>query len=558
MHRGLSVAILIPLVVAGCLAPAAPVEPEAIPDVKLPDVVLLPEDRAAQIDVPVRVVLVGFAEGTAEALQTALTPAKIDHDFLHAPNGVTQPESNAFFLPVESIFTNPLLPVAQYKVEAANATTTTAILAFAAASKVADAEGTLYDGRAVEAMLATTFAPAPATPILVVLHGGETLGAEHGWRYTYETGWLDDVRIFGGLLPVLVYDASALPDPYVTRTSLTDPAFDVVFGPVEPRAYDYPIENGGDATVEALAQAATDAAHFRLLQGPIYPVTTAPCHSILVYVGVRATALAHRLGSAEVESLVDSATITSAFRNLTGESVNVTVKVVQLPHEDPALDLATRNDANYDLFRAWADMNWGTFFEDDGCEQYLSTLVVSDAAEGVHGIALVDVEKNRRVSFSWLDDLTRLTEEDGAPLFGAPLLGGRAASRETSRWATFVPVHETGHLFGLTHPHTAIRDADVEGERPPSRFTWAFSATWDSMTYQALDRIADYGAIAQANWHRNRVGFVLEAARHQELEGTPEFAAAVDLLKQYRWAEANAILLPKIEAGHDEGCARRC
>lgn len=546
-----ALALLVTIALAGCLAsPTEPLDANGLPIGAAASVVNLLEDRGGfDVEVPVKVYLLGFAPGTAGALQAELTPAHIDHDFLDAVNTIQNPE--ALTSMSSGLFTSPALPVARYEVVDVPAEQAAALLAFAAGSEVeSDLDLTLYDGRAFEDELARVLQPSADTPIFVVVHGGEALAAEHAWRYTYETGWLDQVRIFGGRLPVLVLDASAQPDPYVVREGgiVIDP-FGMVFGRDAPGPdYNRPLEPSGADTVEALAQAATDAAHFRLLQGPIYPNAIRPCHTVLVYVGVRSTALAHQLGSADPGSIVDTAALTSGFTNLTRDPVTVEARVVMLPAEDPALDAATRNDLDYDLFRTWADMNWGSFFEDDGCEHYLNTLVVTDATEGIHGIALMDVQRNRRISFSWVDDFTRMTEEDGGALQDAPMLGGRTESRTASRWATFLPAHEGGHLFGQTHPHNAIYDQPVEGERESSGFTFAFSATWDSMSYQAMDRVADFGAIAETNYHRNRAGFVLGAAMAQGLQDTPAFHEAMALLGQHRWREANLALLPELRA----------
>lgn len=548
MSRWSALAALAMLVTAGCIAtPSQPLDPAASLPIGVPALVRLLEDRAFEVEVPVRVVLVGFDAGTAEALQAKLTPARIDHDFLDATNTISDPQ--ALIETGTGLYPNPVVPIARYEVSSVAPEVASGLLAFAAASKVEGTDLTLYDGRAFEDHLAQVLMPQAATPVFVIVHGGDVLDAEHGWRYTYETGWLDRVRIFGGRLPILVLDASAQSDPYVVRTTMVPsvplPSTPFTGAPGEPAAYNMPLERGGEAVVEALAQASTDAAHYRIVQGPIYPVSTRPCHTVLVYVGVRATSVAHLVGAADPASLVDTATLTSGFANLTGAPVTVEARVVQLPIEDPALDAATRNDLNYDLFRAWADMNWATFFEDDGCEHYLNTLLVTDAAENVHGIALMDVERNRRISFSWVDDETRLREDDGSPLAGSPL-ATRPESRTASRWATFLVAHEGGHLFGQTHPHNAIYDEPVEGEREASPMTFAFSSTWDSMSYQVVDRVSDFGGIAQANFQRNRAGFAIGEARAQGLEGSPEFAQALALLGQLRWKEASDALLPAL------------
>lgn len=540
-------AALVVTVTAGCISPAAPLDAAGLPPVGVPALVSLLEERGGfEVEVPVPVVLIGFDDGVAEALQAALTPASVDHDFLDAYNSVANPQY--LVDPPADLYTNPALPKARYEVRALPAAEAQHYLDYILGLEVEaeNAPYTLYDGRALEDHLAERLAARADTPMLVILHGGDVLPAEHGWRYTYETGWLDRVRIFGGRQPLLVLDASAQPDPYVVRpAAATAPVTSVVFGQAPPpAAYNFPLERGGADTVEALAQAATDAAHFRLVQGPIYPNAIRPCHTVLAYIGVRATALVPRIAS--LDGLVDTAVLTSGFGNLTGAPVTVEARVVMLPQDDPALDAATRNDLNYDLFRTWADMNWGTFFEDDGCEHYLNTLVVTDATEGVHGIALMDVERNRRISFSWVDDEAWLRESDDSPAAGTPLFS-RPASREASRWGTFLVAHEGGHLFGQTHPHNAIRDQDVEGERAPAFFTFAFSATWDAMSYQSMDRVADFGAIPAANYQRNRAGFAVGAAMEQGLEGSPEFQAAMAHLARYDWKAAADALVPALQ-----------
>lgn len=557
------------LVLAGCVSPLTPAgtAPPLVEDL-LGRLTLL--DGGFEIEAPVHVLLIGFAPGTAAAVQAALSEPKIEHEYLDFARDF--PPS----LPTEEVggtVPMPVVPVAQYRIHDASPELAAAF--FAAVKPVEGADG-IYDANAAEEWLAANLPAAgfpvdPATPAMVLLHASAQLG-EHGWRTTFPQGYLEPVRVFGERTPLLVMDVSAIEDPYVT-TAVTPPArvpspvplpippspvaSPFPTQPVEREAYNYPLESNGADAVDVLALAITDATHFRLLQSSIYPITTKPCHAVTLVLALRGYSLAEAM-DLKAESYLSLPTLQGAFDNLTGKgNTIVDLKVLNLPQDDPALEaVIPRSALTLDAFRYWVDMNWDQYWvPHDGCEPYVSFLVSGDRSDflGFGGIALYGVKDTHRMSFSVIDDLRRIREDERSPLAGAlgdaPGLTQRPESIQRYDIVNRLYAHETGHLMGQHHPHNVIRTDDGTPTTP------AFSAVWSVMSYQNRERVTDFGAIDHANYMRNRAGFVVQAAIHGGLQNETEFQEALQLLAEYRWQEAGDLLVPLLAEGHSEDCA---
>ncbi|MBI2383940.1 MAG: hypothetical protein HYV18_07715 [Gammaproteobacteria bacterium] len=111
------------------------------------------------------------------------------------------------------------------------------------------------------------FALNPGAPTVVLMHLGQFGISGHGWKFSGPTGWLEPVRIFGERHPLVVADVSAVSDPYA-GTSQT---------------YSSPIPEQADAPMATLIR---DLTEYRVLQGSIYPISTAPCHAVAGILGI--------------------------------------------------------------------------------------------------------------------------------------------------------------------------------------------------------------------------------------------------------------------------------
>lgn len=555
--------VLLP-VLAGCVAPLEPTAgPASVVEDLLARVRLL-ERGGFEVDAPVHVMLIGFPAGTAAAVQGKLGTAPIEHEYLDFARAFP-PEPATLLADVGGTLPEPVIPVAHYLVHDAAPELTEAFLAFAASADVEGAEGIL-DANAAEDWLAGTlpahgFPVDAATPALVVLHGGETLG-DHGWRTTFPAGWLEPVRAFGERTPLLVFDVSAREDPYVTTGPFAVPVIGVtppVATPLPPRAierepYNYVVDAASPELADTLALLVEDAAHFRLLQSAIYPITTKPCHAVTLILAIRATSLAERAGYG-AEGLLDVEALTRAFENLVGEGrAFVDLKVLRLPLDDPVLEaVIPRSAETLDVFRWWLDENWDTYWmPHEGCEPYVSFLVSGDTTQqmGFSGIAMYGVQATHRISFSIVDDLRRIRWNHAGP--GEEVVNDKPESIDAYDAVMRLYAHETGHLMGQHHPHNVIRTDDGTPTTP------AFSAVWSVMSYQNRERMADFGAIDRANHMRNRAGFVIQEAMHAGLEDAPEFRDAIAHLARYEWQEAGDLLVPLLQDHHAQGCAGAC
>lgn len=510
---------------AGCLSTSEPLPAPSVPALDAALRVL--DDGAFELDVPVDVVLIGFDAGTAGALAAALGPEPV------------RQASGGGLLPAR--------PTAVFRIHEASGALTADALAFIAASPAADASGDIYDANAVEDWLAARL-PAegvpldPNTPALVLLHGGDVLPEGHGYRYSYPLGWLEPVRLFGERHPLLVLDVSAAEDRYVTEPpfSAERTAFGAVFGASMPDPYDFPLAPGGGATVEALAEAARDAVQYRLLQGPAYVPRIEPCHAVTLVLGVRAASATEALpGYAAAADSVNLTLLDAVWENVTGEgTVEVDLVVRMLPVEDPALDAVSRGGlGGAEAAKTWIALNWQDYWvPHDGCAGYVAFLVFGDAADAdSFGIAMQDDATGHRVAIIVVNDLTRIRDQWSGPAAEAIATGD--ASRVPD-WVTYLYAHEVGHLLGQAHPHNAaFEDGTLGTDR-------SFSSIWSAMSYQTDDRVSDFGVMDRTNFARHRAGEVLRAAVAQDLQDSPEFAAALEALAGYRWKDASDALGP--------------
>lgn len=519
-------------ILAGCIAGLDPsgADPAGADDA-LRDVLTLHDDGSYALDVPVDVVLVGFDDGVAQDLSARLSPEPVEHASLTFYR-TFPPDPEDPRMPLSAgTDVLPARPTADYRVHDAPDALFDDLVAYLESE--ATVEDGIYDANLAEAWLAEQIdarvVPVDEDrPIIVLLHGRDALGdgpGDHAWRYSYANGHLQPVRVFGERQPLVAMDLSAEPDPWVAARQA-------------PKAYDEPVPPSGDATLEALQRAVVDITHFRVLQGAIYPITTRPCHAVTLVLGIRAGATTEHLpGYARAEEMLDVDGLEAGWENVTGQdNVHVDVKVLMLPHEDPVLDAVSRGSlATLDVFRWWLDTNWEDYWvEHEGCEPYVSFLVYGDAVDPISfGIAMYDVERSHRISFSAAEDLSRLRQMYAGP--AEDLVNTRDGSRDAWDFMNLLYSHETGHLLGQRHPQDITTTDGGRG-------TWSLNSVWTAMSYQTYDRTVDFGAVDRANYLRNRAGFLLQEAVEQGLDDDPAFEEALGHLKAYEWMAANQAL----------------
>ncbi|HEY1076405.1 MAG TPA: hypothetical protein VGE51_06925 [Fontimonas sp.] len=484
-------------------------------------------DDRLNVDVPVPIIAIGFDADQIAALQAALPP----HTVLHnngdlnqsLPPDVDEAQEQQDFsvlLPLAGeTFTVPVVPTAQYQVRAAPDGLVAGFERTLASAKLSD---TIYDANLVEDYFAAAlpqhgFATNPNAPPLVILHL-EAFGiGEHAWRTTGTTGFLEPVRLFGARQPLLVFDPSALADPYGG-----DDGF---------RA---PVGAGDSANIARFVVALTE---FRILQGSIYPIALDACHAVTGIMAVRETSVAQATPLLRpVEETLFEDNLRRSFENLTGAPTHFDFKLLYLPADDPVLDALLRLEfPGMEVLRAYLSTNFDRYHvAHEGCEAYLSVVAQSDAAAvpggGVLGIGTYDDSPGHRISMSWVHDAFRLLFDPESPV------GIYAGSgQEYLNWWEYLFSHETGHLYGQRHPHDISSDSYEGDPADPLGSDNAYSSIWTSMSYQQDGRMIDFGYTDQANWKRNRAGYALREAAAAGREGSAEWNAAMAHASRLEW-----------------------
>lgn len=538
---------------AGCVTPSA-LNSASVAQAQLMGEVKLLEEGGFEMEVPIHVYLLGFEPDVAAALGASLEPTPIDH----SDSSMTRtfpPDPADPQPPVLSGTSSraPTQPIATFMVHDLDAAFDAAFLE-AAKGWTTDSDGQ-YDANAAEAYLVEALAAQGivldrANPIFVIMHAGDALGA-HGWRQTFSHGYIENVRIFGEREPITIFDVSAEEDPYVVTDSMSPLAiaFRTAFGPSPDQIYNHPIEASGEETLKVLHELTVHAAHYRFLKGPIYPISTKPCHHVTLLHAVHTTSATELApGFKKAADHVDAPRLEGYFENLTGDEVTVELKVLALPQDDPALDALIRGAGSFatlDALRWYLDENFDKFVTaKEGCEEYLSLLIFGDAATvGAYGgIGTYDVQRSHRISFSIVSDASRARWDPAAP--------GPLALSDHSRVYDMVNLlyaHETGHLFGQHHPQHLGADLPANS---------AFEGVYSVMSYQQNDRNSDFGAVDFATWTRGRVGYTIRDAQALDLVGTPAFDAALAQLQQGRWLDAHLALESSVqEAAAEEPSA---
>ena len=518
MLRAWSVAALALLMAAGCLSSTPDPEPEPAPVVVPPLVERLGDGRFA-VDVDTPVVLIGWPEQAAAELRAALEAEKVEHASISYPLVDVPPDSDDIdaspLVSGDPPTPAPVVPTAAYRIVRHPQ------LDFQFQQNLTQVEGGALNGSAAEAWLAENLPRFGVTMdvnrTVLVLPAVE---GRHSWRYHGNLGWLQPVRTFGEHHPMIAIDLTAQTDPYVTGGA------------------DYQDPVAPERLAKPALKAIKDVTHHRLLQGPIYPQTIRPCHAVTLILAVRAAAVTDVLpGFTDAEGAVAADRIARHFANLTRMPMHVDLTVLRLPVDDPVLDAISRDRVELSAIRLWLEQNWDTYWvPHEGCEPYVSFALygdLSDAEANFAGIAMHDVGDGHRISYSIVSELTRINSEgpNAVP----------QAGRDPNEWFNRLFSHETGHLFGQRHPHDITKVSGGAGNN-------AFSSVWSTMSYQVRGVVDDFGHVDQANFARNRAGYVLQAAVEQGLDGTPEFAAALEHMAHLRWQAAADEVQPLLAA----------
>ena len=495
------------------------------------------------VDVPVPVITFGLSASEVAALQAELTPHTVDqatqafHQFLPPDLEEAKEDGPLVLLPgldalsgqlgldvSFELLTLPPLPTARYAVQAAPAALESS---FAQALDAARLEDRLFEANAIEDFLSGAlpqhgFALNRDAPSIVVLHLDAFGIGQHGWKAQGMTGFLAPVRVFGERHPLLVLDPSAIADPRTTGGG-----------------YKRPTASNAAATI---AEFARDATEYRLLQGSVYPVSTAPCHAVTGILGVRSTSLGEATPLLRpVSEAFQPERIKAAFDHLTGGDVYFDLKVLALPVDDPVLDAVGRGgDWALDVIIGYLTLTFDRYHVDHpGCEEYLTVVLESDLAMAASitlaGAAHFDDKPGKRIAVGWASDLDRLVADPESPLCAIP---ADCASKEYLNIFEMLFSHETGHILGQRHPSDVLK-ASGEGVSND-----AFASIWSTMSIEQYDRVIDFGAVDHANWLRNRAGFALQRAAREGREGTSEWQSAMSAVESLDWQGAWEALQP--------------
>jgi len=497
---------------AGCLGTGD--EGEAVEEAQAPNATPELEPAALQegqahVNVTVPVITVGFTDAQAAQLEEDLADETVNHTTSTFPQ-VLPPDPDAD--PEDRLggtFDLGIVPTAHYEVH------TLPDDVRAELDEQLDlwtSTGTAAPGHALEALLAdeldgTALALDPNAPSLVLVNSD---GLDHRvdeWRYQLPNGYYEPTDSFGEREPVHIMDVS---------------------------------HQGLDANdTDGIQEAVHDVTHYRLLQGTVYPPSTAECHALTLVTAYRPTSLANYDPSMQnPEELFNPKRVEAAYQNLTSlvdVPVHVDAKVLELPVDDPALDALSRGEfATFEAQRAWITENWDDYWvEHEGCEAYVSFLVHTDAASTptpVLGIGLYNHDVDRRIGLSWINEPMRYLMDGDSPLTPAsPLRQGE--SIDEYNYLDYLHTHEAGHTFSMRHPHD-ISTPDGGGSNS------AHEEVWSAMSYANSGRVIDFSAIDQANFARNMVGNLLrEAVNAGATEADLE--PALEHIAAYEWSQAD-------------------
>lgn len=478
------------------------------------------KDGLLEVEVPVPVVLVGFGANATEALRKELDARPVRHALLSSEANFPPLGAARYGFP-----SFPLAPVPRYEVHALPDAAAASFFGRLAAE--GELEKGLYDADLAERLLVDVLtreglAPRAEAPTLVLLHAGQRLPEPHSYRVAYEAGVVGGARAFGEREPLLAFDLSAAPDAWVGQDA----------------PYEKPMKDPAAAGVpKTLALLARHATEHRLLQAPLYPVSPQGCHGITILGVTRAGSLGPAPILPRAFDAIDASALKASFETLAGgEAVHVDLKLLRLPVDDPALH-AVASTGNLDALRWYVTERWDDYWvAHEGCEAYLSVLIEGSVADGNMGIAQWDVDEDRRISFSIVDDEARICEMEAVDCGGA--------SPGVFALPMYLVAHETGHLFGQRHPHD-VTFHDGDGQRAP-----AFSSVHSVMSYQSADRTWSFGAIDANNWARNRVATLFQQADGASLDDAA-LKPVLDALSRQDWRAA-AAALPRTPA---EGAA---
>jgi hypothetical protein len=458
----------------------------------------LREDGRIHLNITLPMVLIGFQNGTGEAVQERFEPVLLDRS-KHGNHHPRVPDDGSTPLDWTETVIEPLPFLYEVHVDVIEADD-----AFTAEFLQWLPEATLesgsLDGEQIERwfyeQLAEDGLVREGMVSLVALHlaGLDQTG---GISYSDAVRTHENVRIFGTQYPVLVFEASAPRDQGASGGS---------------GLYAGPLPDGGDETADGLAAFATEAVQWRVFSRVLGFAPSGACHSITLILAHRATSLV------PVEPDVDH--LVAEWEDLfRPESIEIHVKRLSLPVDDPALDLVLRGELALAPHgaRAYLHANWDQYVETGlGCEEYLAVFVQGDSLDRGSGSGSTDAGTERRIALmSVPQELVNVYPE---------------------AFPTYLLAHEMGHLFGLVH---------VDQGHPGSNthFQHVHSVIHDGIARMFIE----YGAGDRINILRERAGAVVERGLDEGLADLPGFEDVLDDLAEFRWADATTRTLALLE-----------
>ncbi len=581
MRRTLITLILIAAILAGCVTP---------PDAVTTDSAA-PGEPLLTINLPVRVIPVGFDSFDGDALLAAMPP--------HSPliAGMRGWVTGSFEL-------EPLQFHVEYSVVEASDAFAEALFGYAASIAKPDAPDAWLAGYDREGeqrvctpgVIPSSPVPAPvyvpvsdptrppcddilridATLIDAWIAGNraayglswEGAGEEifvldsytRGWlpqdsyhQYSIDDGsggaWVKNLRAWGGDNGFVFLDVGAAPNSwdYTPWVDFDTEEFGTTTdGPI----WEYTDDMG--AFYEHLAWNVHDAVDMVFARDPIYPFEYAEKYVLKSYVIIDTLAHANpgsplaQLQSIDYEDLTDEEAILASFVALVPwAEVVLEVEYVYLPDDDPGLaaaledakDRESSDVVDFGILKRHIRENWDTYAPDvPGARTYPTfAFVLGAPSDGLFAYSDADEVGNSFATFFNVADVVLCA----GPYARLPVCftEDRIGVDLLKRLWNVLFVHEIGHSFGLMHPHDTFAEPDGEATE---RMNWLWDSTSTPMTYRHL--LLKFARIDVEAVHRGNAVNLARAVLADEGAGRAAHAGATRALELVATADYEGAL----------------
>ena len=404
-------------------------------------------------------------------------------------------------------------------------------------------------------------------------------------RDNQTTGAMQALRAWGGNSDFVFLDVAAAPNKWdyrpwmnmteaYTKTRLQDLT--------DPPIFELEQNDALDANVTLYANIGrhiSDAAHMLWARQPLYPFEYAEAYTLPVTVFIDPQAHANpdsilsKIDPLDYEKNTNQAGFQQAFQDLAPwATVTTSFKFVMLPDGDPGMaaavqDAKSRYQGKYvawGVVKHYLEEHWSEYVPDaaPGERVYPTFAFILDApTEPLYAFADGDEVGNSFAVFMNIQDTFTCTHKV-VPVCSTATWERFRTQAAWWEWWNGVLVHETGHSFGLNHPHDAT--SPDEYGFATYNLNWLWDSTASIMSYRYLglqfDRF-DKDVVLRGNAAR----MAREVLDDPDASDAARDAAqrALDLIRhgKYRpaldaaraaWNEAGTVLPPVIQGAPGE------